>query len=112
MPCLLYGESERSLDYTTQLDYINNMSQELFAEAIMGRDAEDFIQSDIGQYLIGCAEQEAHEAMDQLKRIFPWRRTKIIELQNKIWRAESIQSWLAEIIIKGKQATQQLEGEE
>ncbi len=85
---------------------------ELFAEAILGRDAEDFIQSDIGQYLIGCAEQEAQEAMEQLKHVFPWRRRKIVELQNRIWRAESIQSWLAEIVIKGKQATQQLEGED
>jgi len=85
---------------------------ELFAEAILGRDAEDFIQSDIGQYLIGCAEQEAQEAMEKLKHVFPWRRRKIVELQNRIWRAESIQSWLAEIVIKGKQATQQLEGDE
>lgn len=88
------------------------MSAELYAEAMIGRDAEDFIQSDIGRYIVGCAEQEAQEAMDQLKRVYPWRRRKITELQNKIWRAESIQSWIAELIIKGKQATQQLEGEE
>ena len=88
------------------------MSQELFAEAILGRDAEDFVQSDIGKYLIGCAEQEAQEAMEQLKHVYSWRRRKIMELQNKIWRAESVQSWIAEIIIKGKQAIQQLEGED
>ena len=88
------------------------MSQELFAEAILGRDAEEFIQSDIGKYLIGCAEQEAQEAMEELKHVYSWRRRKITELQNKIWRAESVQSWIAEIIIKGKQATQQLEGED
>lgn len=86
--------------------------KELFAEAIIGRDAEEFVQSDIGQYIIGCAEQEANEAMDQLKHVLPWRKRKITELQNKIWRAESLQSWLAELIIKGKQATQQLESED
>lgn len=85
------------------------MDTELVAEAVLGRDAEDFIQSDIGRYIIGCAEQESYEAMDQLKRIYPWRRRKIQELQNKIYRAESIQSWLAELVIKGKQAIQQLE---
>lgn len=85
------------------------MDTELVAEAVLGRDAEDFIQSDIGRYIIGCAEQESHEAMDQLKRVYPWRRRKIQELQNKIHRAESIQSWLAELVIKGKQAIQQLE---
>ncbi len=85
---------------------------ELFAEAMLGRDAEEFIQSDIGQYLIGCADQEAQDAVDQLKRVLPWRRRKITELQNRVWRAEMFQSWLAEIVIKGKQATQQIEGED
>ena len=84
-------------------------NKELFAEAMMGRDAEDFIQSDIGRYIIGCAEQEAQEAMQQLKTVSSWRRRRIIELQNKIYRAESIQSWLAELVIKGTQAIQQLD---
>lgn len=84
-------------------------TEELFAEAILGRDAEDFVNSDVGRYVIGCAEQEAFEATDQLKKVYPWRKNKIIELQNKIWRAESIQTWLSELIIKGRQAQQQLE---
>ena len=87
------------------------MSDELFAEAMIGKDAEEFIRSDIGRYIIGCAEQEAQDALDQLKRVYPWRRRKITELQNKIWRAESIQSWLAELVIKGQQAIQQLDEE-
>ena len=87
------------------------MDKELLAEAMIGRDAEDFIESDIGRYIIGCAEQESHEATEQLKRVYPWRRRKIQELQNKIYRAESIQSWLAELVISGKQALQSLENE-
>jgi aminoglycoside phosphotransferase len=47
--------------------------------------------------------------MQQLKNVYPWRRRKITELQNKIWRAESLQQWLSELIIQGTQATQQLE---
>lgn len=85
------------------------MSDDLYAEAILGKDAEDFVTSQIGQYIIGCAEQEAADALNQLKTVYPWRRRKIAELQNKVWRAESMQSWLAELIIKGKQALQQLE---
>jgi len=84
-------------------------NEELYAEAIIGRDAEDFVNSDIGRYVIGCAEQEANEAIAQLKNVYPWRRRKITELQNKIWRAESIQTWISELIIKGRQAQQQLE---
>jgi len=85
------------------------MDKELIAEAMMGRDAEEFIQSDIGQYLIGCADQEIDYATSQLKRVSPWRRRRIIDLQNQIYRAESFQSWLGELVIKGKQAFQQLD---
>lgn len=88
------------------------MDETLLAEAIVGKDAEDFVNSEIGRYIIGCAEQESADAMDQLKRVFPWRRRKIQELQNKIYRAESIQSWLAELVIKGKQAMQTLDNED
>lgn len=87
------------------------MDKELLAEAIIGQDAEDFINSDIGQYLIGCAEQESLLAIDKLKTVYPWRRRRITELQNEIWRAESFKSWLAELVIKGRQAYQQLEEE-
>ena len=86
--------------------------KELYAEAILGKDTEEFVASEIGQFLIGCAEQEAQEAMEQLKTVYPWRKRKITELQNKIWRAEMFESWLAELVIKGTQALQQLDGDE
>lgn len=82
---------------------------ELYAEAMLGRDAEEFIHSDIGQFLIGCAEQEISEASEQLKRVHPWRTRRIRELQNQIWRGESFQSWLAELVMRGKQALQSIE---
>jgi hypothetical protein len=85
------------------------MDRQLIAEAIMGKDAEEFLHSDLGKYLIGCAEQEAQDAMNELARVYPWRRKRIQTLQNQIWRAQSIQSWLAELIIRGNQAKQALE---
>jgi hypothetical protein len=87
------------------------MDKELVAEAMLGRDAEEFVQSQIGQYIIGAAEQEAKMAAEELARVFPWRRRRIQYLQNQIWRAQSIQSWLAELIIKGKQAMSNLDQE-
>ena len=87
-------------------------SEELYAEAMIGRDAEDFLKSDVGRYLIGRATQEADEAMAELKRCFPWRRRRITELQNRIYRAESIQGWIGELIIQGRQAMAHLETNE
>jgi hypothetical protein len=49
----------------------------------------------------------------KLKTVAWWRRRKIVELQNKAWRAESFMVWLRDLIIKGKAAELALEeGEE
>jgi hypothetical protein len=82
----------------------------LIAEAILGKDAEEFINSELGQYMVGSAEQEAHEAYEALKKVLPWRRRKIQELQNKIWLAEHFKEWLAELVTAGKQAMDALDG--
>ena len=74
------------------------------AQAILGRDAEDFIKSELGRYLIGCADQEKKDALVQLARVSPWRRNRIRDLQARVWRAESFLSWLAELIKVGRQA--------
>jgi hypothetical protein len=88
------------------------MSKELFAQAVMGRDAKDFLTSELGRYLLGCCEQERTAALEQLARVSPWRRNRIRQLQNEIWRAESVKTWLAELIVMGGQAESVLEERE
>lgn len=85
------------------------MNEELLASAVLGRDAEEFLASELGRYLVGRAEQDAAEAMDQLKRVHPWRRRKIQELQNTIRRSDSVRAWLAELVIDGRSAIAALE---
>ena len=86
------------------------MSEELHvAEAILGRDAQDFLNSDIGRFLIGRCEQEIADARNKLDIVSPWRRNRIRQLQNEIWRAKSLQSWLIELIQAGEQAEQMLD---
>lgn len=81
----------------------------LLAEAMLGRDAEDFLNSDIGRYIVGRAEQEAAEAAELLAKVSPWRRRRIAQLQNEIWRANSVKGWLAEMVTSGKAAFHALE---
>jgi hypothetical protein len=88
------------------------MSEQAMAEAIMGRDAADFIRSELGKVLLGRARIERDTALDTLKTVYPWRRRKIQELQNTIWRAESFEGWLAELIINGQNAERILDGQE
>jgi hypothetical protein len=84
----------------------------LFAEAALGRDARDFFKSDIGRYLIGCAQQEYAAAMAKLKRVAWWRRRQIQKLQNEAWRAEQFMVWLRDLIVQGKAAEVALEERE
>lgn len=80
----------------------------LLTEAVVGKQVEDFLSSDIGQAMLTLAEQQAQEAMDELKKISPTRESEIRELQNRIWLAEKFESWLAGLIRDGQQAVTQL----
>lgn len=81
----------------------------LLAEAVLGRDAEEFCKSELGRYILGRCEQEIAEAQDQLSRVSSWRRRRIQQLQNDIWRAKSMKGWLVELIQNGRSAEASLE---
>lgn len=83
--------------------------QTLIAEAVLGRDAQEFLASEIGRYLLGRAQMDEREALEALVSVKWWRRRRIIELQSRIYRARSVRNWLAEIITDGRQAESVLE---
>ena len=87
-------------------------TQALYAEAILGKDAEEFLKTDLGRYMLARVEEEENEALEGLASVFPWRRRRIQQLQAQLWRARSFRGWLGEIIIASKQALQQLEDRE
>ena len=88
------------------------MNETLVAEAVLGRDAEEFLRSDIGRYIVGRCQQEVAEAHALLTTVSPWRRNRIRQLQNQAWRAQSVQGWLVELIQQGRQAEQALSQDE
>lgn len=81
----------------------------LMETAVLGKEVEDFLASDIGTYLVSHAQEQAALAYDQLKRVHPWRRRRIQELQNVIWRSEQFRDWLAQAYESGRSAHQLLE---
>lgn len=81
----------------------------LFAEAVLGKEAEEFLASQVGRYLVGRAEQEEREALNLLATVSPWRRNRIRQLQCDVAVARSIKGWLAEMITAGNAAMHQLE---
>lgn len=84
----------------------------LLSEMEMGWEASEFLDSQVGRYLLGCAQQEYREASNKLKRCPFWRFRRIQQLQNEMWRAESFMVWLRDLIIRGRTAQGALESEE
>jgi hypothetical protein len=80
--------------------------------ATFGKQVEDFLTSDIGDYLLKSARRQELEAVEQLKHVSPWRRRKIIQLQNRILVSESIQTWLGDAVAAGQAAMEQIKEEQ
>ena len=76
----------------------------LLAEAVLGRDAEEFCNSELGQFILRRCDIEIQEAQDELSSVFCWRRKRIQHLQNQVWRARQMKSWLVELITNGRAA--------
>jgi len=67
--------------------------------------------SDIGAYLSQRANTEADAAMQKLRRVAPWRRRRIQQLQNEIKMCESFLIWLQDAVNSGHLARESIENE-
>ena len=62
----------------------------LAVEFDMGEQASEFINSDLGRYMIGCARQDLQDAHRKLATTLPFRWRRIQSLQNDIRVAERL----------------------
>jgi hypothetical protein len=76
--------------------------------AQIGIEAEAFLNSPVGKYLQKRVKQEIVEAVNKLKTVDPCNSKEITTLQNDIYRAESFNVWLAELIITGREAEEEI----
>lgn len=85
-----------------------NGASALYREVDFGMAVEAFLESPIGKYLVKRAEEEVEDAVEKLKVVDCTATQEIRALQNQIYRAESIQYWLAEAIQAGQNASDEL----
>jgi copper homeostasis protein CutC len=88
-----------------------DINDPLVKSAVLGSQVEQFLETDIGKYLVGRAENQAAEAMDMLKRTAPWRKNRIQQLQNAVLTAENFQKWLGEAYSEGLHSLHTIEGD-
>ena len=75
--------------------------------AVFGKQAEDFVNSDIGRHITKRADDEISECLDKLKVTrpnSPGAVQQIESLQSRIAVCERVIAWLAEAITEGQQA--------
>lgn len=69
-----------------------------------------FCDSIVGRFLLAKAEAERTEALEQLAEVDAADRERVRELQLVVRRADSFQQWLADAVIEGENAEQELTG--
>ena len=79
--------------------------------AVRGQVIENWLSSDIGVYITKSMENLRESAINSIKTVSPWRRKRILQLQNDIWRAETFGNLLAEAVMSGRVALEKIEGE-
>jgi hypothetical protein len=72
--------------------------------AVFGEQVKQFMDSDIGQYVLQCAQADTDHAARQLMDLDPTDTAQVIAIQIKLKVAASIESWLTQAISAGLQA--------
>jgi hypothetical protein len=79
--------------------------------AVFGRQVEDFLKSDIGDFLLQLAKHQEIEATEALVNadLSKTNMQELISMQARVWQARSFQGWLGDAVRKGMQALEMLE---
>lgn len=84
----------------------------LFARAMLGQEAERFMNSPVGRHVISRAETEIEHAYQALSVADAENPKLIRDLQNRIAVARAVPQWLALAVQDGVMAEQQIQNEE
>lgn len=80
----------------------------LLAEVDLGLEADQFLRSKIGKYIVGRATDQSEAAMEKLKIVDPTDAKAVQSIQNDIWRADTLATWITDLIRGGKNAEDQI----
>lgn len=80
--------------------------ESLYAEAILGRDAEEWWQSELGKYIIARSKAETDAIISKMKTC---TADEVLLLQERWVIAEQALVWLNDAIVAGNQALMQLD---
>ena len=87
-------------------------SEILLDVAVLGEQVEQFMNSDIGRYLLQHAMAEEQRGIEELKSLDCNDVIGMRRAQNRAWRGDNFRIWLEEAISAGLKARMILEDRE
>lgn len=94
-------------DPTQQLEFINETERQYFAEAVIGEEVRQFLQSEVGRLLHGSAKAEYDKCRDKMFELDPYTpqgKQEYLKLKADAWAASQFMRWCAETIVQGNEA--------
>jgi len=94
------------------IEFINETERTYFAEAVLGEDVREFLTSQTGRYLHGCAKQEYDRCRNEMFDVDPFTpegKQKFLKLKRDAAAAAHFLRWCVEAIQRGDQASVMLE---
>ncbi len=79
---------------------------ELIAEACIGDEARQFLESDLGRTVMGIAEQGVENARLAMEVVDPHDAKAMMKLQNEIALGRRFKGWMIELLNRGENALQ------
>lgn len=80
------------------------IDREMNAQIDLGNQADKFMKSPLGQYVLGRLEQIIEAAKNKLVEVNPEDSKTVARLQSEIWKAGVVPAFLAELLAEGRQA--------
>jgi hypothetical protein len=80
--------------------------------AVFGEQVRQFLQGDIGDYLLKRADKRREEAIHDFGKVNADDPSAVRQIQVRVLVADSIKQWLADAIIAGMEARKYVESEQ
>lgn len=80
------------------------MTPELRAQVLLGKDAEDFVESELGRVVLGMAKQDLEAAVLAFDNADINNPSKLLDLKVDLRVARRFEQYLIELINRGREA--------
>lgn len=91
----------------TQLEFVNDTEQQYFAQAVVGLEIREFLNTSVGRYLHGCAKAEYDKNRDKMFDLDPYTpkgKREWEKLKADAWAASHFMQWCVEAMHRGDEA--------